>query len=417
MYQSQSDAALFRLSLVLGLLSCFSGDLRGQSVSGLSLHAAIEQAQTSPQAREAQDLVDASRGGVTQAGLRPNLRLYLQSEDIRPWADNFSFANQTEDYGEIAQLLEPGGKRSRRLGVAQAIVRRSEAERVLLLQQIAGRVAAAYWSVVASEGIARLLEEDMRTVDAIVLYNKERVQAGAMRGVDLLRVQIERDRLELSLAAARREALLTRIELFKEMGREPNSEVKLTDSLDTLNAIQTQTPASVLLNRADVTVAHEAAAAAEAEIKLQLAQRVPDVDIFGGYKRNSGTNTLYTALQIPLPFANRNQGEIERARANLRAAQDRVQQLELTVRADVTAAEQAYASQQRIVREVLPEMRARAKQNLTIMDDAYRTGGVDLLRYLDAERTAVDVEVTALRTLAEFQQAGLRLQLAYGVRP
>ena len=69
------------------------------------------------------------------------------------------------------------------------------------------------------------------------------------------------------------------------------------------------------------------------------------------------------------------------------------------------------------MKDILPDMRARAKQNLAIMDDAYRIGGVDLLRYLDAERTAFDVEVSALHTLADFQQAGLRLQLAYGERP
>ncbi len=83
----------------------------------------------------------------------------------------------------------------------------------------------------------------------------------------------------------------------------------------------------------------------------------------------------------------------------------------------MAAAQEAYTHQQAVVRDILPDMRARAKQNLAIMDDAYRTGGVDLLRYLDAERTAFDVEVSALRTLADFQQAGLRLQLAYGVQP
>ena len=62
-------------------------------------------------------------------------------------------------------------------------------------------------------------------------------------------------------------------------------------------------------------------------------------------------------------------------------------------------------------------MRADAKENLERMTEAYRIGGVDLLRYLDAERTQFDVEVNALRTLAEYQQAAVRLQLSYGVTP
>ena len=46
-----------------------------------------------------------------------------------------------------------------------------------------------------------MLEEDLHAVDEIVRYNKERVDAGAMRGIDLIRVQIEqaRDALAVTL--------------------------------------------------------------------------------------------------------------------------------------------------------------------------------------------------------------------------
>lgn len=402
-------------------LSTFAGTAAsGQAPSGrssLSLHDAIQLSETSPQAHEGQDQVDAAQGAVLQAGLRPNPRLYLQSEDLRPWADHFDFPNATEDYAYLGQLFELGGKRGRRLDAAKANVRRAEAERLLMTQQIAGRVAAVYWSAVASVGIARLLEADMKAVDEIVRYNKERVDAGAMRGVDLILVQIERDRLLLALEAARREVVLTRIELFRQMGRAPEPDVELSDTLDSALPVQTESVAAVLAARADVAAAREAVAAAEAEVKLQRANGVPDLDLLGGYKRNTADNTIYTSLQLPLPLRNRNQGEVARAEANVRLAKDRYQQLELSVRADVAAAQEAYTHQQAVIRDILPDMRARAKQNLAIMDDAYRSGGVDLLRYLDAERTAFDVEVSALHTLADFQQASLRLQLAYGVHP
>lgn len=385
--------------------------------SPLSLHDAIQLSQTSPQARIGQDEVDAVRGSIVQAGLRPNPRLYLQSEDIRPWGDTFDFPNATEDYVYLGQLFELGSKRSRRIDFAKANMREAEANQTLLNRQIAGRVAAAYWTAVTSVGIEKLLDADMHAVDEIVRYNKERVNAGAMRGVDLIRAQIERDRLFLALEAARRESVLSRIELFRQMGRTPDPNVSLSDSLDSSAPLQTESLAVVLATRADVAAARESLTAAEAEVRLQRAVAVPDLDLLGGYKRNSGYNTAYTSLQIPLPFRNRNQGEVARAEANVRLAKDRLQQLELSVGADVAGAQEAYTRQQTVVRDLLPEMRARAKQNLDIMDDAYRTGGVDLLRYLDAERTAFDVEVTAFRTLADFQQAGLRLRLAYGVQP
>ncbi len=285
------------------------------------------------------------------------------------------------------------------------------------MQQIAGRVAAAYWAAVASADLASLLEEDMKAVDEIVRYNRARVDAGAMRGVDLIRVEIERDRLLLALEVARREAVQTRIDLFRQMGRTPDQTVQLSDAIDAPVTVPPRSLQDVLAVRADVLAARQAVAAAEANVHLQHAIGVPDLDLLGGYKRNSGNNTIYSSLQLPLPLRNRNQGEISRAEANVRLAKDRLDQIELSATADVAAAQASYTHQGTVVRDILPQMRARAKQNLVIMDDAYRTGGVDLLRYLDAERTAFDVEVSALRTLAEFQQAALRLQLAYGVQP
>ena len=383
---------------------------------GLSLHDAIDQAKTGPLTREAQDQVDAARGTARQAGLGPNPRLFLQSEDNRPWASDFDIAKATE-YAYLGQTFELYGKRAKRREVAEANVRRSEAERTLLEQQIAGRVAGSYWSAVVSLRVEQLLTEDMTAVDEMVRYHKERVDAGAMRGVDLLRMQMERDRLLIALEGAHRDAALARIDLARQIGRPLGTSEQLTDPLDGPAPIQTQALSAILAARADVEVARQAVAAAEADVRLQRAIAVPDLDLFAGYKRNIGTNTLYGGLQIPLPLRNRNQGEIERAKANVRLAEDQLHQLEFVVKVEVDAAQEAYTRQRIIINEVLPDMRARAKKNLAIMSDAYRTGGVDLLRYIDAERTAIDVEVSALRSLAEFQQTGLRLQMAYGVHP
>jgi cobalt-zinc-cadmium efflux system outer membrane protein len=410
-------SSFIRALLFYSLIVSLNLEADGQSAPSLGLHDAIQQAKTGPLAREGQDRVDAAHGLITGAVLRPNPRLYLSSEDIQPWNNNFNFASNTEDFGYLGQLVELGGKRASRLGLARATFTQTESERTLLLQQIVARVAGAYWVAVASQGIVSLLEQDMKAVDRIVVFNQERVQAGATRGVDLIRVEIERDRLQLALEAARRDLALNRIELFKQIGRESQPNIELTDRLDSFYPIKTQEIATILAARADVAVARDAVTVAQANLQLQRSLGIPDIDVLAGYKRNSGADTLYSSVQIPLNFRNRNQGEVERAQATVRLQQDRLIQLELAVRAEVDAAQQAYTHQQKIISVVLPDMRARASQNLAIMDDAYRTGGVDLLRYLDAERTEFEIEVSALRTLTEFQQAVVRLQIAYGVQP
>lgn len=403
---------LVRLLLLAGALHASAS-----AQTGLSLHDAITRAQSSPAARVAAEQVNVVRGQVRQAGLGPNPRVYLSTEDIRPWADGFSFPNNTEDYAYLGQTFELDRKRAKRVEFARSHLHRSEAEQALQMQQIAGRVAASYWAAVSSLRVADLLQQDLAAVDDMVRYHKERVDAGAMRGVDLLRMEIERDRVYLALESARRDAALTRVELFREIGMPPSTSIALTDQIGTADPLPPVPIEIALTQRQDVLAARAAVAVAAADLKLQYALAVPDPDILGGYKRNSGADTLFASLQIPLPFRNRNQGEIQRAEAEIRLTRAQLEQAELLARADVQAATETYDAQRRIVREILPDMRDRAKRNLDIMNDAYRTGGLELLRYIDAERTEIDVEISSIRTFSDYHQSVLRLQLAYGTQP
>ena len=385
--------------------------------TSLSLEQAIRMAQNSPAARIAKSEINAMQGQLRQAGMRPNPRLFLQSEDLRPWASDYTFSQQTEDYGYVNQTLEIDGKRGKRMEVAGEQLRETEAQRSLQLLQMDGRVASGYWQAVAAAQTARLLDQDLAAVDEMVRYQKDRVDAGAMRGVDLLRMQIERDQIAIALNAARNQAAVTRLDLATEIGSSLPPSVELSDSIETIEQVPEVPLSTVLQQRQEVVIAREAVAAAEADLKLQKSMGVPDPDVLGGYKRNSADNTLFAGLQIPLPIFNRNQGNVDRTRADVQLAQAQLEKVTLTATDEVAAATATYQQNLDTVQTTLPDERQRAKQDLAIMRDAYKSGGVDLLRYLDAERTEVEVEVTALRTLAEFHMSAIQLQLAYGVEP
>ena len=62
-------------------------------------------------------------------------------------------------------------------------------------------------------------------------------------------------------------------------------------------------------------------------------------------------------------------------------------------------------------------MKDRAAQNEAIVAEAYRSGGEDLLRYLDAERILLETRTLAIQTWAEYQHAATALKLAYGEQP
>ena len=417
---SSTQASLARivtLSICFVCALSFACGTDTHAQNQLGLHQAIQLAQDSPAARIGKSEVVAMQGVVKQAGLRPNPRLFVQSEDLRPWAKDYTFSQNTEDYAYVSQTLETDGKRSNRVHLAEARLNQTEAQRILQLQQLYGRVAASYWNAASTARISELMLQDLGAVDEIIRYQQERVSAGAMRGVDLVRMQMERDRLSMTLEAARREAQTARVELSRQIGRQLPDDVELTDSLESVDQVPKQALEEVLARRADVTMAHQAVAAAEADLKLQKSMGVPDLDVVGGMKRNLTDNTLYLGVQVPLPLWNKNQGETQRAKASLQTAQEQLEQMVFAVKQDVASATATYDQELSTIQTTLPEARERARQNLSIMRDAYVSGGVDLLHYLDAERAEIEVEADAFRALAQFHLAAAQLELAYGVEP
>src|SRR3954462_12341784 len=113
--------AMLGLGTLLLHLSC-AGELFAQT--RLTLPDAISQAlQNNPQVQVAQSRTQAARGQRTQAGLKPNPRLFLQSEDVRAWGTPaVPYWQGTEEYAYVGQVFETAGKRNRRVDVASSDV-------------------------------------------------------------------------------------------------------------------------------------------------------------------------------------------------------------------------------------------------------------------------------------------------------
>ena len=384
----------------------------------LSLQEAIRTGlNQNPAARSSTDRLEMQRAQLTQARLRPNPRLYLQSEDLRPWDSNFSFADNTEDYGYVQQSFETFGKRRKRIDYAQSTIRRGEATHALELRQIAGGIAAAYWQLAAARAEVAEWQRQLGNFDRIVQYQNDRLQAGAAAGIDLLRTRVERDRIALSAAQADRAAENAALNLARQIGLADATTLRLSDSLEQEYPVQEISIATAVENRPDVQASREAVSEANSDLHLQHANGLPNFDLLAGYKRNSGADTLYGAMQFDLPIFNRNQGGIATAKAGLLLAQDDLGYARLVAASEIRVAQSDYKRDQELVRSVVPGMDDRARQNETIVAEAYRAGGEDLLRYLDAERILIETRVLAIQTWAEYQRAATALKLAYGEEP
>jgi cobalt-zinc-cadmium efflux system outer membrane protein len=366
------------------------------------------------------DRISVAEGLRRQAGFMPNPRLILQSENTRTYGNpSFVYWRDADNFAYLQQTFETAGKRDRRVDLASANVRRAELERELLERQIAGRVKQAYWYAVGARRAEQVLTEDLKNFQRIIEYHEIRVKEGAMAEADLIRVRLERERLLISLSSATLEAERARIHLYREMGQTQFPEVQFTEALEPV-ADPSGNPADVsqaLEKRPEVRLARQLVEVARSSSGLQQAVSKPNVDVLFGYKRTTGFNTMLGGVQVDLPFHNRNQGNIAAAAADLKASESSLAATEALVKAEIQAAQRDYELRKRQVTESFITMRAQADEAARIADAAYREGGTDLLRLLDAQRVRIETQLLYFRALSEYHQSVVALDAALGVAP
>jgi cobalt-zinc-cadmium efflux system outer membrane protein len=389
--------------------------------SELSLAEAVQETlRIQPTLAALREQVSVAQGARRQAGLRPNPALVIQSENSRvPRSSTpFVFPQDSENFVFLQQTFLTAGKREKRVDVAGYALRRAELELALQRRLILARVRSAYWAAAGAQRSLELLEENLRTFRQIVDYHEVRVREGNMPENDLLRVRLEFDRFALAANQARLDWNRALIQLQREMGRPEFSTPRLTDPLEIPGEeVAVVDPETALANRQEVAIARTAIEEAHAQLALERANARPDVDVSLGYKRATGFDTAYAALQFDLPVLNRNQGNIEAATATIRVAEASLAATRALVLAEVRAAAADYDIRRRQVRDFLQRFREQANETSRIAQAAYRLGGADLLRLLDAERLRIEIELQNARSLAEYRQSIVQLENALGVSP
>ena len=124
--------------------------------------------------------ISAAEGLRKQAGLSPNPRLIVQLENTRFWGNpSFSYPQDTATYAFLAQTVETGGKRNRRVALATEEIRSSELEMRLQRNQIESRVSKAYWAAAGAARSRDLLQEEVANFERVVQFHRDRVREGA----------------------------------------------------------------------------------------------------------------------------------------------------------------------------------------------------------------------------------------------
>jgi len=326
--------------------------------------------------------------------------------------------NKTPFESLLLWEIELRGQRKLRREGAAAALSRTDWEVAAQEQALAVQVIKAYAALQYRQEKLRLLEETRTLNERQVDDVRRLVDAGRLRPADLIVARTEvTDTLDL--VSAGREALTTaRQDLLRPLG--------LVGGL-----IETDGPFEppvwepdaaafgelALSRRADLRARQMAVAEAEANLRLTLANRYgnPIVGPAVGYDP-SKISTAGVQVNVPLPIANTNRGQVFQSEAEHALAVDGLRQAEINVRQDVAAGlARLAAAEQRAEQfrsKLLPDLRTAVAD----MEKLFQAGepGLDLLRVIDVRRKLLRARDGYLDALWSVRQARADLAAAVG---
>jgi outer membrane protein, heavy metal efflux system len=349
---------------------------------------------------------------IITAGLRPNpvFSAGLDYQDILGTGFNDTNGAGPSEFNVRTDFtLEGGGKRHRRVEVAQAARSVTQLQLLNATRQVVFDVQSAFIDVqLAKENVA-LAEANAKAWSAIVEVNSARVKAGDLAQVELLRTRlaalqsqnlVRQAELRLHTASNRLQLLLGHMAASLDVAgplRRDQQPILLDDVRDL-----------ALKLRPDLEAQRRDQLRAQAEIDLQLANAKIDYTVGTQYHRqydNAKGNAMGFFFSVPLPVFNRNQGEIERARQERRQVEARTKALEASIRNEIDTAYQQYLTARGLLENIEKDMLGQARQVREITEYSYRRGEASLIELLDAQRAFNDTMQSYNEARAEFARS------------
>ena len=349
------------------------------------------------------------------ARLRPNPQITVGLSDLPV---NFSgpfIKEQTYDYG-VSRAIELGGKRNKRIDVANANSELARGQFQMAVWQMTNDLKRKFYTVVLNQSLLNLARENQTTFAEIVKHTAELVNAGEISGLDLERVEVEKLKFDTDLANSERDYEVALRDLRFALGgdyRAKDIEVAGTIDYEPYQFSHDELLDMALAARPDLKAAKLSERAADANIRLQDAQRIPDLTLAGGVEQvPSGTSSYTFGVGIELPVSNRNQGERAKALIEKRKAQNQAQLLTNQVLSDVDKALVAFQMQKRRVDLYRTGVLTKVNDIQNGTQIALKAGESSTLDLLDAIRTRRDTLAGFYQTLFDYQISLLDLELA-----
>ena len=389
----------------------------------ITLDQAIDLAVTnSPTIKAARTQIEQNQAQEVTANLRPNPTLSWDSQFIPVFSGDFSTDTlnnlQQFDIG-VGYLFERGHKRQNRLRAARDQTAVTTAQVADTERTLVFNVAQQFINVLLANSTLQFAQEDLNSFQQTVNISEQRYRAGDISEGDYLKIKLQLLQFQTDVSSARVAKVQALGSLRQLIGYSnlPH-DYDCAGDLDykSLTASLPDLQAKALAERPDLKAAQKGIPAANSQIGLAKADAKVDVNASASFSHVSGVSSTSLFFNVPLPFFNRNQGEIARTKFALTQAELTAKATEDTVMTDVTNAYEAATSNQDVVKLYVSGDLKQAQDSRDISEYAYKGGAATLLDYLDAERSYRSTQLAYRQALAAYMISVEQLRQAIGTR-
>ncbi|MBE7444273.1 MAG: TolC family protein [Planctomycetia bacterium] len=362
-----------------------------------AMRTAIEK---NPQLQSTSDQVDAAIGALRQSRLYPNPVLELLAEEI---PSNEIGLNQSQNLVAITQPIITGGKRGLGIKVSEKAKEKNELERdAVLLHVMADTKKAFYKAVADQEGltIAKKVEEIAK-----ILYESEKLRfdAGEVAITNVLRAEVElsKARNTVSSAEGNLQNSIKGLQTVMGIPEETFDGVmgKLLTKPGELSLHELEL--NMKSNQPFLKASKKGIEIAETQLTLEKRQAIPDINLLAGYKRLALDNidTVQLGIEIPAPFFNRNQGNIQKGKALSRKAKSENLSVYNEMLFQLKRDFNSYNVERKRVIEYRDKILPKAEESLKLITRGYKEGEFDYIDLLDVQRTWAETRISYIESL------------------
>jgi outer membrane protein TolC len=347
--------------------------------------------------------------GLKTAGAKPN-----PSVSVMPGYDTQIPGNYSPWLVPLTFDLpiETAGKRGKRIAEAEKISEAARWSFVSAAWQIRSGVRSSLLDFNIAGRRAELLERQFAAQRQMVELLQKRFEAGELSRPEVTTAQIALNKLLLDLSEARSKQAGARSRLGEALGLTEaaltGEELSFDFSMSEATALTSREARRVALqSRADILAALANYAAAEADVRLEVARQYPDLHLGPGYGwniGNAGDNQWTLGLTLELPVLDQNQGPIGEAEARRKLAAAKFIELQAQVIGEIDRAVAGFGVAREQAQTGNEVLAAEEKQQKSV-EAQLKAGAGDPLDVLAAQLEVSNAALAQLDNEAKLQTA------------